>query len=165
MSLFAAQSARALGAYVIATTGRPEKEGPLRALGADEVINYRTTPDWPDHARAFTAGRGVDRVVHTAGPLEQSLTSLTVDGHLALVGSVTGDWPPLDPRLLFAGAATVRALAVGSRAQFLAMNDLITAHRLRPVLDRTFPFEEAVAAYRHYESAGPFGKVVIEIGP
>ncbi|MGW1224163.1 zinc-binding dehydrogenase [Streptomyces sp. NPDC002530] len=94
-----------------------------------------------------------------------SLTSLTVDGHLALVGSVTGDWPPLDPRLLFAGAATVRALAVGSRAQFLAMNDLITARRLRPVPDRTFPFNEAVAAYRYYESARPFGKVVIEIGP
>lgn len=45
------------------------------------------------------------------------------------------------------------------------MNDLITARRLRPVPDRTFPFNEAVAAYRYYESARPFGKVVIEIGP
>lgn len=164
VSLFAAQFAKALGARVIATTGRPEKEALLRALGADEVINYRTAPDWSALARDRTAGRGADRVVHTAGALDQSLKSLAVDGHLALVGSVTGDWPPLDPRLLFAGAATVRALAVGSRAQFLAMNDLITTHRLRPVLDRTFPFEDAVAAYHHYASARPFGKVVIEIG-
>jgi NADPH:quinone reductase-like Zn-dependent oxidoreductase len=43
------------------------------------------------------------------------------------------------------------------------MNNVITAHRLRPVIDRVFPFEEAAAAYRYYESAGPFGKVIIKI--
>ncbi|MFF3176494.1 alcohol dehydrogenase catalytic domain-containing protein [Streptomyces sp. NPDC057900] len=54
-------------------------------------------------------------------------------------------------------------LAVGSRAQFIAMNDVITAHRLRPVLDRTFPFEQAAAAYGYYATAGPSGKVIIKI--
>ncbi|MFF9284936.1 zinc-dependent alcohol dehydrogenase family protein [Streptomyces griseosporeus] len=164
VSLFAVQFAKVLGARVIATTSSADKGRRLRALGADEVVDYRERPDWHTVARDLTAGRGVDRVVDTAGTLEQSLRSLAVDGHLALVGSVSGDWAPVDPRLLFGVAATVRAVAVGSRAQFAAMNDVIAAHRLRPVVDRVFPFEEARAAYRYYESAGPFGKVVIGIG-
>ncbi|GHI09168.1 hypothetical protein AQI88_13005 [Streptomyces cellostaticus] len=115
-------------------------------------------------ARDLTGGRGVDRVIDTAGTLDQSLRSVAVDGHVALVGAVSGDWPPIDARLLFGAAATVRAVAVGSRAQFTAMNDAITAHRLRPVVDRVFPFEEAAQAYRYYESASPLGKVVISVG-
>jgi NADPH:quinone reductase-like Zn-dependent oxidoreductase len=43
------------------------------------------------------------------------------------------------------------------------MNRAIAAHRLRPVIDRVFPFAEAPAAYRYYESGRPFGKVVIAI--
>ena len=80
-----------------------------------------------------------------------------------MVGSVSGDWRPLDPRLLFGVAATIRALAVGSYGQFTQLNEIIAAHQLRPVIDRVFPFEEAHAAFRYYESARPFGKVIIEI--
>ena len=44
------------------------------------------------------------------------------------------------------------------------MNRAIALHRLRPVIDRTFPFAEAKAAYRHFEGRGYFGKVVISHG-
>lgn len=162
-SLLTVRFAQLLGARVIATTGRADRERRLRELGADEVVNYRSIPNWHTAVRELTAERGVDRVVDTAGTLEQSLRSVAVDGHIALVGSVSGDWSPVDPRLLFGVAATVRALAVGSRAQFTSMNDVITAHRLRPVIDRVFPFEDAVEAYRYCESASAFGKVVIRI--
>lgn len=163
VSLFAVQFAKLLGARVVATTGHRDKEQRLRDLGADEVVNYRAMPDWDRTVRDLTGGRGVDRVVDTAGSPDRSLRALAVDGHLALVGSVSGDWPPIDPRLLFGVAATVRAFAVGSRAQFLRMNAFVSAHRLRPVIDRVFPFEEAGAAYRYYASASPFGKVVISV--
>jgi len=163
VSLFAVQLAKLLGARVIATTGRREKEQRLRAVGADEVVNYRAVPDWHTAVRDITGGRGVDRVVDTAGTLKQSLKSLAINGHVAFVGSLSGDWPPLDPRLVFGVAATIRALAVGSHAQFTQLNEIITAHRLRPVIDRAFPFEEAAAAFRYYESASPFGKVIIEV--
>jgi NADPH:quinone reductase-like Zn-dependent oxidoreductase len=163
VSLFTVQFAKLLGAKVIATTGGAEKEQRLRDLGADEVVTYRGNPNWHTTVRELTAGRGVDRVVDTAGTLEQSLKSIAVDGHVAVVGSLSGDWQPIDPRQLFSVSATVRALAVGSRAQFTQMNDVITAHRLRPVVDRVFPFEQAQAAYRYYESARPFGKVIIKI--
>jgi NADPH:quinone reductase-like Zn-dependent oxidoreductase len=163
VSLFAVQLAKVLGAKVIATTGQTEKEQRLRAVGADEVVNYRAIPEWHKAVRELTGGRGVDRVVDTAGTLEQSLKSLSVGGHVAFVGSVSGQWPALDPRLVFGAAGTIRALAVGSHSQFLRLNEVITAHRLRPVVDRVFGFEEAAAAFRYYESANPFGKVVIEV--
>ncbi|MFD4791502.1 NAD(P)-dependent alcohol dehydrogenase [Streptomyces sp. NPDC058459] len=163
VALFTVQFAKLLGARVIATTGRADRERRLRDLGADEVVNYRDTPDWHTAARELTAGRGVDRVVDTAGALEHSLRSVTLDGHVAFVGSVSGNWPPVDPRLLFGAAATVRAVAVGSRAQFVSMNDTITRRGLRPVIDRVFPFEEAADAFRYHESAGNFGKVVIRV--
>ncbi|MEU2167858.1 NAD(P)-dependent alcohol dehydrogenase [Micromonospora chersina] len=163
VSLFVVQLAKLLGAKVIATTGRAENERRLRDLGADEVVNYRTVPDWHTTVRDITGGRGADWVVDTAGTLEQSLKSLAINGHVAFVGSLSGDWPPLDPRLVFGVAATIRALAVGSYAQFIRLNEIITAHQLRPVIDRVFPFEEAGAAFRYYESTSPFGKVIIEV--
>ena len=55
-------------------------------------------------------------------------------------------------------------MSVGSRSQFEDMNRVIAQHRLQPVIDRVFSFEDAVDAYRYYESATAFGKVVISVG-
>ena len=59
---------------------------------------------------------------------------------------------------------TLGSISVGSRADFEAMNRAIALHRLRPVIDRTFPFAEAKEAHCHFESRGHFGKVVITHG-
>lgn len=133
----------------------------LVELGADEVIDYRTVPDWAGRVRELTDGRGADRVVDVAGLLEQSLRAVRVAGHVACVGFVSDTAPPLDPRALFGSGATVRALAVGSRAQFLELNAFLERHRLHPVLDRSFPFDRAADAFRHYASGAAFGKVTI----
>ncbi|GAB3146146.1 zinc-dependent alcohol dehydrogenase family protein [Microbispora hainanensis] len=163
VSLFALQFAKTLGARVIATTSGPGKAARLRDLGADEVIDYRAVPDWPARVRELTGGRGADRVIDVAGLLEQSLKAVAMAGHVACVGFVSGTALPVDTRTLFASGATVRAVAVGSRAQFLAMNRAIEVNGLRPVIDRAFPFEQAHDAYRHYASGKAFGKVVITI--
>ena len=70
----------------------------------------------------------------------------------------------LDPLLLTGRGITLGSISVGSRADFEAMNRAIALHRLRPVIDRTFPFAEAKAAYPHCEGRGHFGKVVITHG-
>jgi NADPH:quinone reductase-like Zn-dependent oxidoreductase len=70
----------------------------------------------------------------------------------------------IDPLLLTGRGITVEAISVRCRADFEAMNRAIALHRLRPVIDQTFPFAEAKAAYRHFESRGHFGKVVITYG-
>jgi NADPH:quinone reductase-like Zn-dependent oxidoreductase len=144
VSVFALQFARVLGSRVIATTSTAEKAERLKALGAAEVINYTETTDSDEKARELTDGRGVDCVVEIGGPgtIAKSLKALAVGGHVSLIGSIS----------------------VGSRADFEAMNRAIALHRLRPVIDRTFPFAEAKAAYRHFEGRGHFGKVVITHG-
>ncbi|MFI6596420.1 NAD(P)-dependent alcohol dehydrogenase [Nonomuraea sp. NPDC050536] len=161
VSLFALQFAKARGARVIATTSGPAKAERLLKLGADEVVDYRATPDWAAEVRRLTGGLGAHRVVDVAGQVDQSLKAMRPAGQVALVGFVSETAAPIDARLLFASGATVRAIAVGSRAQFLEMNQTIAANLLRPVIDRVFPFDEAPDAYRYYASGQPFGKVVI----
>jgi alcohol dehydrogenase len=167
VSVFALQFARVLGARVIATTSTAEKAERLKALGASEVINYAETPDWDAKARELTDGRGVDCVVEIGGPgtIAKSLKALAVGGHVSLIGaSLSPSGTMLDPLLLTGRGITVGAISVGSRADFEAMNRAVALHRLRPVIDRTFPFAEAKAAYRHFEGRGHFGKVVITHG-
>lgn len=163
VALFALQFAKMLGARVIATTSSAGKAARLRGLGADEVIDYRAVPDWPARVRELTGGRGADRVIDVAGLLDQSLKSVAMAGHVACVGFVSGAAPSLDGRALFASGATVRAVAVGSRSQFLAMNRAIEVNDLHPIIDRVFPFEQAHDAYRYYASGKAFGKVVITV--
>ena len=164
VSVFALQFARLLGARVIATTSTAEKAERPKALGASEVINCTKTPDWDTRVRELTDDRGVDCVVQIDGPgtIAISLEALAVDGHISLIGSsLSQSGSGLDPLWLTGRGITLGAISVGSRDDFEAMNRAIAMHRLRPVIDRTFPFAEAKEAYRHFEGRGHFGKVVI----
>ncbi len=165
VSLFAVQLAHAAGARVIATTSSPHKAARLRDLGADEVIDYRATPEWPDEVRRLTGGQGVDHVVEVGGPgtLERSFRSVAVGGEIAWVGWLAGGSPAVDLGAFARSVGTLRRVAVGSRAQFLAMNRAIELHRLRPVIDRVFPFDQARAAFAHHAGGGGVGKVVIAV--
>jgi NADPH:quinone reductase-like Zn-dependent oxidoreductase len=163
VSLFAVQFARLFGARVIATTSSGEKEQRLRALDVEHVLNYRTMPDWPERVRELTGGTGADVIVEVAGTIGQSLRAVARGGEIAFVGLV-GDGKSsatVDPTALWRSAATVRPLAVGSRAHFTTMARAIAVHRLEPVIDRVFEFDEAPAAYRYFQDARPLGKVVI----
>ena len=85
-----------------------------------------------------------------------------VGGDVSLIGaSLSPSGTGLDPLLLTGRGITLGSISVGSRADFEAMNRAIAMHRLHPVIDRTFPFAKAKAAYRHFEGRGHFGKVVI----
>jgi NADPH:quinone reductase-like Zn-dependent oxidoreductase len=156
--------ATVLGARVIATTSTAEKAERLKVLGASDVINSTETPDWDEKALELTDGRGVDCVVEIGGPetIAMSLKALAVGGHVSLIGgSLSASGTGLDPLLLTGRGITLGSISVGSRTDFEAMNRAIAMHRLHPVIDGTFPFAEAKAAYRHFEGRGHFGKVVI----
>lgn len=164
VSVFALQFAHAAGARVIATSSSAEKLARVRALGASDGINYRDTPDWQDAVRDLTGGRGADYVVEVggAGTLPRSISAARIGGQVALIGVLTGG--QIDPAPIMRRNVTVRGIFVGSREMFEAMNRAIAQHRLRPVIDRVFPFENAADAYRHLQSAAHVGKVVISIG-
>ena len=164
VSLFALQFAKLYGARVIATTSSDEKAKQLTALGADEVVNYRAIPDWYTAVRKLTGGPGVDYVIEVggAGTLQNSLKSVAVQGQISWVGVLAQGEPAISLAALRSAFATLQFVAVGSRAQFIAMNRAIEVNRLKPVIDRVFPFEEAVAAFRYYQAGKFFGKIVIK---
>lgn len=165
VSLFALQFAKALGATVIATSSDEGKAARLRALGADHVVNYRANAQWGDEVRRLAGGRGVDRAVEIGGgTLSQSLRAIRLGGEVSLVGTRGGPGS-VDVAAIFAAGVTVRPIAVGNRMQLEAMAEVIGRHRLRPVIDRIFPFGQAPEAFAHYLAGANFGKVVIRLNP
>lgn len=165
VSIFALQFAKLAGARVIATSSSDAKLARLRELGADEVINYREDPDWGLTARRLTDGRGVDHVLDVGGPatLAQSMLATRVGGHVALIGVLTGVEGQLPLALALGRQLRLQALVVGSRRQQQDMVRALEASTLRPVIDRHFPLDELVAAFRHQESGTHFGKIVLDI--
>ncbi|MEV5155639.1 NAD(P)-dependent alcohol dehydrogenase [Streptomyces werraensis] len=165
VSLFSVQIATALGARVVATSSSDEKLRRVAALGASDLINYRTTPNWADHVLDLTNGRGVDHVVEVvAGEgLNQSVRATKAAGHIALVGFLGGQTAPLNVMPLLYSQVAIRGIAVGHRRAFLEMNRWIEQQHLEPVIDSVFSFEESRRAYERLEQ-GPFGKIVIRVG-
>jgi NADPH:quinone reductase-like Zn-dependent oxidoreductase len=160
------QLAKLFGARVIATTSSADKAERLKALGADEVINYRNTPDWHVAVRALTDGRGADVVVEVggAGTLEKSLKATAAEGQISIVGSLAKETATINVNVISATVVKMHRIAVGNRAQFTSMNRAVALHRLKPVIDRVFPFREAIEAFRYYEAGSYFGKIVISNG-
>lgn len=163
VSVFALQFAKLHGATVIVTSGSDEKLERAKGLGADFGINYKTNPEWHEEARRLTGGRGVDQVIEVGGPgtFERSLAATAVSGRVSLIGVLTGGAGAVNPMTALFNRITVQGIYVGSVEMFAAMNRAIEAAKLRPVIDRTFGFDEAVDAYRHLKSGAHFGKVVI----
>lgn len=163
VSLFALQFARTAGARVIATTSSEAKAERLRELGASDVVNYAETPDWGSVVRKFTDDRGVDIVVEVGGAatIPQSVQALALHGTISLVGHLGGAGQGMDLMPLSLRFATLRAIGVGSRSDLEEMNRVIARHRVRPVIDRVFPFPEALQAFEHFAHGSRFGKVVI----
>lgn len=163
VSLLALQIAKAAGATVIATSSSDEKLERVKALGADHLINYRTTPEWGAEA-ARLAGGGVDKVVEVggAGTLKQSIAAVGFAGEIALIGVLTREGDTNPHGLMFKGAS-IRGIFVGSKGMAQRLNAFIDAHGIKPVVDKAFAMEKALDAYAYQSSAGLFGKVAITV--
>ncbi|MGV3730131.1 MAG: zinc-dependent alcohol dehydrogenase family protein [Sphingopyxis sp.] len=165
VSVFALQFAKAAGARVIATSSSDAKLERLKALGADETINYKEVPAWGARALELTGGAGVDTVVEIggAGTLDQSMMATRVGGHVALIGVLAGFAGPVQTALLMAKNLRVQGLTVGSRQQQLDMIAGIEANGIRPVISDHFPLEQLADAFRHQAANKHFGKIVVDI--
>jgi NADPH:quinone reductase-like Zn-dependent oxidoreductase len=162
VALFALQFAKLHGARVIVTSSSDDKLARARALGADEGINYTTTPDWERRVLELTGGRGVDHVIELggAGTLGHSLQAVRIGGHVALIGVLTGAGQA-NPLPVLMRSVRLQGIFVGSRAMFEAMNRAIALHKLEPVVDRVFPFDELPQALRYMEQGKHFGKIAL----
>jgi len=165
VSIFALQFAKMHGARVIITSSNDAKLERARALGADETINYRTTPDWEKEVFRFTEKAGADHVVEVGGTdtFPRSLRAVAMGGTVSVIGGVSGFTSEVALRDILGKSALIRGIFVGNHDMFTAMNRAISLHHLKPVIDRVFSFAEAPAAYRYQESGAHFGKVVITV--
>jgi NADPH:quinone reductase-like Zn-dependent oxidoreductase len=165
VSLFALQIAKAHGARVILTSSSDEKLSRARDLGADEVINYRTTPDWDREVLRLTNNRGADHIVEVggAGTLPLSFKAITPGGRIYLIGVLAGKGHLVDPTPILAKAIHVDGVYVGSRAMYQRMIAAIDTNHLHPVIDRTFPLTQAREALAHMQSGNHYGKIVLDL--
>lgn len=163
VSVFAQQFCAILGARTIVTSSSDDKLERMRALGANETVNYRANPDWEKAVLELTDGVGADRVVEVGGPgtLQKSITAARVGGIVGLIGILTGVQGSVAPTDIMRKSITLRGIYVGSRQMFAEMNRAIDLHGLKPVIDETFAFEDGREAYRRMRQASHFGKLVI----
>jgi NADPH:quinone reductase-like Zn-dependent oxidoreductase len=167
VSTFGLLFAAAAGAKPIITSSSDEKLARAVELGAFGTVNYRTNPEWQKRARELTGGAGVNQVLEVGGKdtFVRALEALAFDGHVAMIGTLSGFAETLPVGPLFGAGAHLTAIYVGSRADFEAMNAFITEHEIHPLIDRVFPFDEAPAAFDLMENGDYMGKIVISMAP
>jgi NADPH:quinone reductase-like Zn-dependent oxidoreductase len=152
------------GARVFATAGTEEKLARAREIGAYEVINHHTQ-DVPAEIKRFTNNRGVDVVIEHVGEAtwERSLKCMARGARLVTCGATTGYRANIDLRFLFARQYSLMGSYMGAKTELLRAARFFFSGQLRPVVDRTFPLAEAVAAQSYLERGEQFGKVVLEV--
>ncbi len=162
VSVFALQLARAMGLRVLATSGSATKAERLLALGAEQVWRHDQEPDWGRAIRKHTGG-GVDAVVEVggAGTLARSLDAVRVGGTVLVIGNAAGSKEPLSVLPILMRQVRCQGVFVGHRRGFEELCRAIEHSRLRPVVDRVFPFVEAPEAFAHLAAGGHVGKVCL----
>ena len=164
VACFAVMVAKMHGAHVLLTSSSDEKLARGKALGADETINYRSTPDWDKEVLKRTGGAGVDHVIEVGGAntLEKSMSAARTGGSIYIIGSVAGQGS-INPRIINRKELHLHGVHVGSLEMFAAMNRAFALKKVKPPVDRVFAFADAKQAYAYQAASGHFGKIVIKV--
>ena len=171
----ALQTGKALGARVIGTSGSADKLARLEQLGLDVGIRTRAG-DFHDAVMKATDGKGVSLVVNNVGGsvFAECLRSLAFEGRLATVGHLdrvlgaTIDLDALHRNRLTVFGVSNRFRVAAQRAETVRgfVRDVLPYFedgRIRPLIDKTFVFEELPAAIKFMESDGQVGKIVLRV--
>jgi NADPH:quinone reductase-like Zn-dependent oxidoreductase len=164
VSIFALQIAKLFGAQVIITSSSDEKLAQAKALGADHLINYKTTPNWEDRMRELTQGEGVTYVLEVTGQLARSLRALKPGGTIFLIGQVDPSDEAPDLRMVPLLTQNVQGINVGSTQMLADVLHAFDRNQLKPVISHVFGFEEATEALQHMGNGAHFGKIVVRVG-
>ena len=171
----ALQTAKALGAKVIGTSGSQEKLDKLKAMGLDVGIRTRAG-DFADAVMKATGGKGANLVVNNVGGsvFAETIRALAYEGRHATVGYVDGvlkseiDIEALHTkRLTLFGVSnrlrTAEQRAVTVRGFAGDILPFIASGKIKPLVDRVFPFAELPAAKAYMESNAQVGKIAVRI--
>jgi NADPH2:quinone reductase len=170
VGVLAVQLAKLWGARVFATASTDAKLDAVRALGADETVNY-ARDDFVAAVLARTENRGVDVVLECVGGevLARSAKVLVPGGRLIVYGRASGSAGAVAGDEILVRNLSVLGLHLGRRPWRLEMHreaftellDLAAAGRLRPVIDRTFPMGEVAQAHADMAARRTTGKLLL----
>jgi len=164
VGIAAIQVAKLFGTTVIATAGNEQKMEKARALGADHTINHYQQKISTE-VRRITNKEGVDIVVEHVGlaTWEESLKSLKPAGTLVTCGATTGYQAGIDLRFLFVRQLNLLGSYMGTLGELHDVVKLVFNGKLKPVVDKVFPLQDARAAHEYMNSSQMFGKVVLSL--
>jgi NADPH:quinone reductase-like Zn-dependent oxidoreductase len=162
---------KAAGAKVIVTSSSDEKLERSKELGADYLINYRSTPEWDQEVMRVTHGKGADVIFENGGALTTRLSFRCVawGGLINSIGYVSGKVnKPEDKTNMNVSALmrnfTLKGILNGPRDRFEKMLTFCEKHGIRPVVDKVWKFEEAREALDMMWEGSYFGKIVVKVG-
>ncbi len=161
-ALWAFQFAMAYQARVYVTSGSEEKLQKAKGMGALGGFNYKD-PEWTTQAAKEV--RGFDIVIDSAGGEQFSkLPDLMMPGgRIAVFGRTAGNIPDLSTRTLYWKQISIHGTTMGTRDEFLSMLDFVESRKLKPIIDKVYPLEQAEEAMRRMEKGDQFGKIVLKI--
>ena len=164
MSIFAMQLAKAVGARIFATTSSEEKADRLKAMGAEVVINYKTDERWGRTIYKIS-GDGVDHVLDVGGgsTMQHSIEAAAMNGHITSIG-ILGEGRKGEitfPKFFFKHLQ-MTGIAVGNGEMQKDMVKALNQWQIRPIIDRSFAFDQLADAFRYQESGVHFGKIILE---
>ena len=170
----AIQLAKAFGATVIATAGTDEKCNACIKLGADRAINYRNEV-FEDITKEITGGKGVDVILDMVGGsyTGRNYKAAAMDGRIVQIAFLGGpkaetNFLPIMLKRLTHTGSTLRARSIEFKAQIASelqqkVWSLIESGKVKPVMDSSFPLNEADKAHERMESSGHIGKIVLKV--
>ena len=164
MSIFALQFAKAAGARIFATTSSPEKAERLKSMGAEAVVNYKEDERW-GKTIAQLSRAGVDHVLDVGGgsTFRNSIEAATIGGHIASIAILgNGRKGEITFPKLFFKHLKITGLAVGSKIMQEQMIDAIEVNQIKPIIDKSFAFDQLAEAFKYQASGAHFGKIVLE---
>ena len=166
LGLHGVQLARLSGAFTIAVTTTAVKATRIREAGADEVIVVERGEDFSDEVRRLTGGRGVDAVIDNVGSqvFESVRRSVADAGRIVLVGQLTGEFMSINPAQLFLRNVSILSAKGVSRSQLTDALELVARRRIKPVVDRIYPLQDAAEAHRLVEAGLSTGRLVLTPG-
>jgi NADPH:quinone reductase len=167
--------AKAFGAKVIVTAGSAHKCDKCKKLGADFAIDYKTQ-DFVAATKEATGGRGADLIVDMVGGdyVERNHDAAAVEGRIVQIATQQGFKVAINllkimhKRLTHTGS-TLRPRPVADKAMIAhdleeKVWPLLSAGKIKPVIDSTFPLKDAAKAHARMESSAHVGKIVLEVG-
>lgn len=170
----AIQLAKAFGARAIVTVGSREKADACLELGADHAINYKLQ-DFVAEVKAATAGAGADLILDMVGGdyIEKNYDAAALEGRIVQIAFLGGakatvNFARLMMKRLHHTGSTLRPRSVADKAAMVGAIEarvlpLMREGRIKPLIDSSFPLEQAADAHRRMETSAHVGKIVLTI--